>query len=98
VERYSDRLDPKNDGFNTEKELLLLQKYQPIFDPVRLLAVPATCADLHRNILLWYLPGILTLERQASPGCFEPIPAPDGTDRRLFGKLYRHWTVSFLAV
>jgi hypothetical protein len=35
VERYSDWLDPNNDGFNMEKELLLLQKYQPIFDPVR---------------------------------------------------------------
>jgi len=84
AKRYSDRLDQKNDGFNTEKELLLLDKYKPIFDPVRLLAVPATCADVHRNILLWYLPGILTWERQASPGCSEPIPGPDGTDRTLF--------------
>jgi hypothetical protein len=81
-----------------EKELLFLEKYEPIFNPVRLLAVPATCADFHRNILPWYLPGILTLERQASLGCFEPIPAPDGTDRQLFGRLYRHWTVSFLVV
>jgi hypothetical protein len=49
VERYSDWLDPKNDRFNMEKELLLLEKYEPIFDPIRLLAVSATCADFHRN-------------------------------------------------
>jgi hypothetical protein len=52
AERYSDRLD----GFNTEKELLLMGKYGPIFDPIKLLAAPATCGDVHRNILLWYLP------------------------------------------
>jgi hypothetical protein len=98
AERYSDRLDPRNDGFNKDKELSLLKHYEPLFNPIRLLAEPAICTDMHMNILLWYLPRILTRERQASPCCSEPVSTPDRTDRRLFGKVYGHWTVSFLEV
>jgi hypothetical protein len=43
----------------------LMAKYPP-FDPTIVLTRPSIVVDRHNRVMLWYLPGIITPERQVS--------------------------------
>jgi hypothetical protein len=66
AERYALRLNPRQDGMNKEMEAGLSKNYRPLFQHNRFLSEPMIIVDVHGNILVWYLPGILTTGRQAS--------------------------------
>ena len=50
---------------NESEEEKLLKSYPPLFEEnTKLAGKPMTIADRHGRILLWYLPSVLTVERQ----------------------------------
>lgn len=63
VRRYSDRIGLCNAGWNETAEKVLIRRFPPIHDPPKLVINPGITTDRGGNILLWFLPGILTPER-----------------------------------
>lgn len=61
---YADALTPRNSGQNQRVEEKLARKLPPIHFPRRKLDRPAIVKDPNGNILLWYLPGLVSPRRQ----------------------------------
>jgi Oxygenase domain of the 2OGFeDO superfamily len=59
-------LTPRATGQNSKFEAKLLKKYPPIFTPTRYEMHPCIVQDKDGNILLWYLPGAITMRRAVS--------------------------------
>ena len=53
-------------GLQPTAEEKITRRYPPIYNPVHHEAKPLVVTDLHRNVLVWYLPHILTAGRQVS--------------------------------
>ena len=53
-------------GQNEHVECKLLEKYPPIFSPATYQKKPLTVQDNNGNLMLWYIPGSLTIERVVS--------------------------------
>jgi hypothetical protein len=66
VQRYADRLTPRNSGQNEAFETALHLSYPPIYKPPEIASVPMLVTDRHNNAVLWYLPNLLTPRRHVS--------------------------------
>jgi hypothetical protein len=64
AERYTSRLNAKQDGMNKDVEAKTMKQYPPLFEEHRFLTEPKIITDMHGNVLVWYLPGIFTNSRQ----------------------------------
>lgn len=70
IRRYSDRIGLSNNGLgDTEAEKVLTKRFPPIHDPPKLEITPGISTDRAGNILVWYLPGILTSDRSVGQYC-----------------------------
>ncbi len=74
-----DDLTNRATGKNLQVEAKLLKKYPPIFSPTTYHLAPSTVQDDDGNLMLWYLPGALTIQRAVSPVffCFRRVPEVD---------------------
>ena len=67
VQRYADHINLKNTGIgNNDREEALSRMFKPIENAPSLEVMPSTITDRHHRLLLWYLPNILTPERQVN--------------------------------
>jgi hypothetical protein len=66
VDRYADRLTPRNSGRNAVFEEELASRYPPMYVPPKTVAYPLLVTDRHNNAILWYLPKMLTARRHVS--------------------------------
>lgn len=67
VQRYADHINLKNTGIGRDdQEEALSRMFKPVENAPTLEVRPCTITDRHRRILLWYLPNILTPERQVN--------------------------------
>lgn len=64
--RYCDLIGAAMSGLREGVEEQIMERYPPIYSPARHERKPLVVTDLHRNILVWYLPVILTAARQVS--------------------------------
>jgi hypothetical protein len=67
IVRYCEKLTQKQTGSNDQVEEALKKAYPSWLakgQDIPVLDLPATMLDMHRNILLWYLPLALREERQ----------------------------------
>ena len=53
-------------GLKPSAEAKITLRYPAIYNPPHHETKPLVVTDLHRNILVWYLPDILTAARQVS--------------------------------
>jgi hypothetical protein len=63
AEDYVEDLTVRATGQNEKVEAKLREKYPPIFSPSLYYKKPCTVIDERGNLLLWYIPGALTLFR-----------------------------------
>jgi hypothetical protein len=64
ITRYTDRLGKKPSLKETQAKLDQLSRRFPPENPPINLSKPAIILDMHDRIIAWYLPGILTPDRQ----------------------------------
>jgi len=62
--RYSDKVGMRNAGQNANSESLLQTSFPPIHEPAKYEIKPMVIINKFGSILLWYLPGILSNNRQ----------------------------------
>ncbi|KAF8148836.1 hypothetical protein B0H34DRAFT_805257 [Crassisporium funariophilum] len=65
AQRYADLIGPKNNGISGDQEATMFKSFKPIRTD-HLEITPSTIADRHGKLLVWYLPNILSPERQES--------------------------------
>lgn len=72
AEEYSESLSPKQTGRNAKVESKLQEEYPPLFPlgDAREISDPCTIIDKDGRVLCWYLPGLLTFERQVMQSNF----------------------------
>jgi len=89
VRRYSDSLSPMADGRNEKLERTLSERFKPIYDIVTLIRDAATMVDKFGCIMTWYLPLILTFDRQVSVRhpLFDRLSLSYSADRKFCGKV-----------
>ena len=63
VRHYRDNISTKNEGMNEEFEESLKRRYPPI-NGYGKITEPCVVIDNEGIILVWYIPNILTVERQ----------------------------------
>ena len=66
AEDYVGDLTARASGQNPKVEAVLLKKYPPIFEPTIYTMQPCTVKDEDGNIILWYLPGAITMQHTMS--------------------------------
>ena len=67
VQRYADRINPRNTGIGADhREEALSHMFKPVDNAPALEIMPCTITDRHHRLLLWYLPNILRSERQVN--------------------------------
>jgi len=59
-------------GQNAKVEGQLLKKYPPIFSLAKYKIKPCLVKDKGGNIILWYIPGAVTMQRAVSPAKLLP--------------------------
>ena len=65
VERYKDHLSIQYAGRNEDFEETLKKRY-PAVETDGIITRPFVVSDIHQKVLLWYLPGLLSEQRQVS--------------------------------
>ena len=66
AEDYVEELTERATGQNERVEAKLRKKYPPIFSPNTYQMKPCTVKDKVGNLMLWYIPGCLTVPRSVS--------------------------------
>lgn len=69
AEEYANKLTTRCTGQNEQVEEEMQRLFRPIHDETRLEVQPMVVTDSEGNIMLWYLPGILTAARKVSCLC-----------------------------
>jgi len=64
-------------GKNLRVEAEILKKYPPISSPTTYHLSPSTVQDDDGNLMLWYIPGALTIQRAVSSPFFFRVPGVD---------------------
>ncbi|KIM34639.1 hypothetical protein M413DRAFT_144266 [Hebeloma cylindrosporum] len=66
ADRYSDHISLRNTGISGDIDEFLEYKFKPLQRTRAIQIEPLTVTDRNGQMLLWYLPGLLTMERQAA--------------------------------
>lgn len=94
IDRYCDFLGHRQSGQGSQAEEELRKRFKPLFNELSFLDAPALITDKHGVALVWYLPGMLTKDRQtqlwtAVPVLDQHIKVTKGGNWRTGPKLYK---------